>query len=170
MRKVVLFIATSLDGYIADTSGGVDWLFTDQDYGYTVFLETIDSVIMGRTTYEQILSFGEYPYSSKTGFVFSETRSGDRDENVEFVSGDVKSFVENLRQSPGKDIWLIGGGKLVRSFVQENLIDMFIIYVHPIILGAGISLFPSPLSTTHLTFQKSQAFDTGLVQLVYERE
>jgi dihydrofolate reductase len=160
----------SLDGYIADSSGGVDWLFTDQDYGYTDFLSTIDTVIVGRTTYEQILTFGEYPYRSQKGFVFSETRSGDRDENVEFISSDVKCLMENLKQAPGKDIWLVGGGKLVRSCLQANLIDRFVLYIHPIILGAGIPLFPTPLLTTQLTFQTSQAFDTGLVQLVYSKK
>jgi dihydrofolate reductase len=97
MRQVILFIASSLDGYIARTSGDVDWLFTDQDYGYTDFFANIDTLLMGRHTYEQVLSFGEYPYQGKQGFVFSRTRGGVSDENVTFISDNLASFVESLR-------------------------------------------------------------------------
>lgn len=74
MRKLILYIASSLDGYIARNSGGVDWLFVDQDYGYTDFIASVDTVLMGQRTYEQVLSFGEYPYQKHQGFVFSKTQ------------------------------------------------------------------------------------------------
>ncbi len=169
MRKVVLFIASSLDGYIATTSGGVDWLFTDQDYGYADFFAGVDTVLMGRRTYEQALSFGEYPYKGTQGFVFSRTRKVERDENVIFISGDLASFVEGLKSGTGKNIWLVGGSEVIQSFMSHDLIDEFVISVHPIILGDGIPLFRAPLPMRKLSFKHCRAFDTGLVQLTYIR-
>ncbi len=169
MRKVILFIASSLDGYIARTSGDVDWLFTDQDYGYTDFFARVDTVIMGRRTYEQVLSFGEHPYKGTQGFVFSRTYGGERDENVTFISDDIKVFIEGLKGDTGKDIWLVGGSEIIQSCIRHDLIDEFIISVHPIILGEGIPLFRSPLPMRTLSFQNCRAFDTGLLQLKYVR-
>ena len=168
MRKVILFIASSLDGYIARTSGSVDWLFTDQDYGYTDFLANIETVLMGRRTYEQVLSFGEYPYKGTQGFVFSRTRNKS-DEHVTFISGDLAGFVEGLKSGEGKDIWLVGGSELIQSCMSHDLIDEFVISVHPIILGDGIPLFRAPLQMRKLNFLNCRSFDTGLVQLVYVR-
>lgn len=114
MRKVILFIASSLDGYIARTSGAVDWLFTvndDQDYGYVDFLAGVDTILMGRRTYEQVLSFGEFPYKGIQCFVFSRTRGGERDEYVTFISGNIESFVKGLKNGTGKNIWLVGGSQ-----------------------------------------------------------
>src|SRR5687767_10378732 len=91
MRQLVLYIATSLDGYIARSSGAVDWLFTDQDYGYTKFLAGVDTVLMGCKTYAQLESFGPYPYSGSRGFVFSRTPRLPNAE-VTFISGDLASF------------------------------------------------------------------------------
>ena len=167
MRKVVLFIASSLDGFIARTSGEVDWLFTDQDYGYADFLAGVDTVLMGRRTYEQVLSFGEYPYKRIQGFVFSRTRKEDLDENVIFIQDDPAGFVEGLKRHTGKIIWLVGGSQIIRSVMSRDLIDEFVISVHPIILGDGIPLFHSPLPMRKLSLQHCRSFDTGLVQLTY---
>lgn len=169
MRKVILFIASSLDGYIARTSGSVDWLFTDQDYGYTDFLAGVDTILMGRRTYEQVLSFGEYPYKDIQGYVFSKVRAGETDEHVTFISGDPAGFVEGLKSSTGKDIWLVGGAAVIQLFMVHDLIDEFMIFVHPIILGKGIPLFHAPVPTRTLSFQNCRAFDTGLVRLTYVR-
>ena len=169
MRKVILFIASSLDGYIARTSGSVDWLFTDQDYGYTDFFATIDTVLMGRRTYEQVLSFGDYPYKGTQGFVFSKTHSEERDENVTFISSDLTSFIEKLKGGTGKHIWLVGGTEIIQSCISHDLIDEFVISVHPIILGDGIPLFRAPLPMRKLKLKNCRTFDTGLVQLTYIR-
>jgi dihydrofolate reductase len=173
MRKVILFIASSLDGYIARTSGAVDWLFTvneNQDYGYADFLASIDTVLMGRRTYEQVLSFGEFPYKGIQCFVFSRTHGGKRDEHVTFISDNIESFVKGLKNGTGKNIWLVGGSEVIQFFMSHDLIDEFIISVHPIILGDGIPLFRAPLPTKMLSFKKCRAFDTGLVQLTYVRQ
>ncbi len=169
MRKVVLFIATSLDGYIARTSGEVDWLFTDQDYGYNDFFAGIDTVLMGRRTYEQVLSFGEYPYKGTQGFVFSRTHKKEKDKNVTFVPNDPAEFVEGLKYCTGKTIWLVGGSEVIRSVMSRDLVDEFVISVHPIILGEGIPLFRAPLQMRKLSLNKCRSFDTGLVQLSYVR-
>jgi dihydrofolate reductase len=162
-----LYIATSLDGYIARTSGDVDWLFTDQDYGYTNFFASIDRLLMGRSTYEQLLTFGEYPYAGKQGFVFSRTTQHDHNENVNFVAGDLDSFVKNLKLQDGKDIWLVGGAAIAKTCLENNLVDRFILSIHPIILGEGIALFPQTLPTLSLKLEHSKTFETGLVQLTY---
>lgn len=168
MRKLILYIASSLDSYIARNSGDVDWLFTDQDYGYTDFLARIDTVLMGRNTYEKILTFGEYPYQATQGFVFSQTPKNN-DNNVEFVSTNLEPFIQNLKSLTGKDIWLVGGGQIIQLCLQNNLIDEFIISLHPIVLGDGIPLFPAPLTTKTLSLQHCKTFETGLVQLTYIR-
>jgi dihydrofolate reductase len=167
MRKLVLFIASSLDGYIARTSGEVDWLFTDQDYGYSDFSAKIDTVLMGRRTYDQVLSFGEYPYQGMHSFVFSKSYANKQDANVEFVSANLTHFIQALKHQAGKNIWLVGGSEIIHLCLQHDLIDEFIISIHPIILGDGIPLLRSPLSTKKLSFQHCQTFDTGLLQLTY---
>ncbi len=169
MRRVVLYIASSLDGYIARTSGEVDWLFTDQDYGYADFLAGVDTILMGRRTYEQVLSFGEYPYKSIQGFVFSRTQKERRDENVTFIRDNPAGFVERLINRTGKTIWLVGGSQVIQSIMSRDLIDEFVISVHPTILGDGIPLFRAPLPMRKLSLQHCRTFDTGLVQLTYVR-
>lgn len=108
MRAIVLFIASSLDGFIAKTDGSVDWLFTDNDYGYNEFFASVDTVIMGRKTYAQILEFGAYPYEGTQGFVLTRTSTAERDENVTFIGENIPGLIDTLRQSPGKNIWLVG--------------------------------------------------------------
>ncbi len=166
MRRLVLYIATSLDGYIARSSGEFDWLFTDQDYGYAAFFASVDTVLVGRKTYDQALGFGEYPYKGTTGFVFSRTPRVP-DANVTFVSGDLASFVSGLKRESGKNIWLVGGGEIVAECVRHDLIDDFSVFVHPIILGDGIPLFAPGLPERPLQFVRSQSFSSGLVEVSY---
>lgn len=170
MRKIILFIASSLDGFIAGKSGEIDWLFTDQDYGYTEFFKAIDVVIMGRKTYDQALTFGEYPFREKEAFVFSRTRVGATDGNANFISGDVAVFTESLKSRHGKDIWLVGGSELIQQFLKHDLIDEFVISIHPIILGEGIPLFPIPNPMQELHLEQCKTFNTGLVQITYSRK
>ncbi|MCG5058627.1 MAG: dihydrofolate reductase [Limnoraphis sp. WC205] len=169
MRKIRLFIASSLDGYIARTSGDIDWLFTDADYGYTEFISEIDTILMGRKTYEQIKGFGEYPYKEKKGFVFSQTLQGQKDENVEFVGSDLENFIHNLRQADGDDIWLVGGGELIRFFIKNNFLDELILAIHPIILGDGIPLIVKDTELEKkLQFKQVKTYDSGLLQVFYD--
>lgn len=168
MRKIRLFIASSLDGYIARTSGEVDWLFTDADYGYAEFFDSIDTLVMGGKTYRQILEFGEYPYKGKKGFVFSKTLQGKNDD-VEFVGGDIKSFIDKLRNDSGGDIWLVGGAEIIHYFIKERLLDELILSIHPIILGDGIPLIVKDASlSTKLQLKEVKTFDSGLLQVSYD--
>lgn len=156
--------------FIARPDGGIDWLFSDADYGYKAFFDSVDTVVMGRRTYELSLSFGPpYVYEGKASYVFSRTKAGTRDEHAEFITGNPKELIHSLQAQAGKDIWLVGGAELARDFLAEGLIDEFIIPVHPIVLGAGIPLFPAQGRELSLTFKNSIAFESGLVQLHYER-
>ena len=169
MRSIKLYIATSLDGYIARRSGEIDWLFDDQDYGYSDFLATIDTMIMGRKTYEQVLTFGEYPYPDKKNYVVSNQLQGKPAPYAEFVEADqLKPLVEELRRSDGKDIWLVGGAQVIRFFMQHRFVDELILSIHPIVLGDGIPLFLNdPQIETLFQLKAVKPFNSGLVQLSY---
>jgi dihydrofolate reductase len=170
MRKIKLYIASSLDGYIASEGDGIDWLFTDEDYGYAKFYDSIDTILVGRKTYDQSLKFDEYPYKGKKVYVF--TRRTDRNKNahyVEYINADIPSFVRGLLlQSVGKDIWLLGGGEIVSILLNADLIDEIILSIHPIILGGkGIPLFSNIKKQVKLQLLESIPFGSGLVQLCY---
>lgn len=179
MPEVILYIAASLDGYIARPDGAVDWLDevavqedgADEDFGYEEFYAGIGTVLMGRVTYEQLLTFDvDYPYPGTAGYVFSRTRAGHRDENVEFVDGDdIPQFIAHLRTTSDKNIWLIGGGLLVQEFLRHNLIDRFIITVMPVILGEGIPMFPPPTPQINLELVETLSFPSGMAQFTYRR-
>jgi len=144
-RKVVLYISMSLDGYIARKNGEVDWLDGDGsepniDYGYDKFINSIDTVIMGRKTYEQILSFGEYPYKGTKGYVFTSQKMNNT-EDVTFTDENVNDFITKLINEEGKDIWLIGGAGIIDDFIKNDLVDEYFITIIPYILGEGIPLF-----------------------------
>lgn len=143
-RNIILYIATSIDGYIANDDGTFEWLETTEvegDSGYDSLLERIDTVVMGKRTYDVVRGFDmDYPYRDFENYVFSRSVSGS-DEYASFINEDVKTFISNIRKKPGKDIWLIGGGNLAQEFFKENLIDEFQLAIAPIILGKGISLY-----------------------------
>ena len=139
LTKILVYIASSLDGYIARENGDIDWLPEASESGYDEFYKSIDTVILGKTTYDQVLTFGKYPYTDKKSFVFSKT-SQDIDNNVESVS-DVEKFVKDGLPGAGKNVWLVGGAKIIKAFLKQDAIDEIIITKIPIILGNGISLF-----------------------------
>lgn len=179
MPEVILYIAASLDGYIARVDGAVDWLDDipepgdgpDKDYGYGEFIAGVGTVLMGRVTYEQVLSFGvDYPYPGTDGFVFSRTRAGEQDENVRFVDGaDMAAFVDQLKAADKGNIWLVGGGQLVREFLRLDLIDRFELFILPVILGEGIPMFPPPSPEMKLALAGCRSYDNGMVWLTYRR-
>lgn len=143
-RPLILYIALSLDGYIADKSGGVDWLTSiggGGDFGYAEFLQTVDALIMGGTTYRQLMHWGiPWPYEGLDAYVFTRKKmpgSG----GVNFVDGNPKDFIETLRQKPGKKIWLMGGGDLVHQCLRDGIVDEFAFAFIPLLLGEGIRLF-----------------------------
>lgn len=167
MSKVVLFIATSLDGYIANPDGTVDWLFHDADYGYTEFMASVDAVVMGRKTWEKAGTFEDVPFAGKQVIVFSRSTPNSSEDRIRFVQGDPSATIAEIRSSVQKDIWLVGGGNSIQQFIASKLIDEFRIFVHPIILGEGIPLFHRQSGRTDLIFESSQSFPSGLVELRY---
>ncbi len=172
-RKVVLYIAASLDGYIARKNGAIDWLAGDGsdpyvDNGYSDFYKTIDTIIMGSKTYEQIiheLSPNMWVYEGKQCFV-ATTRDFDQNSNVKFVKGNLGALVSALKEQEGKNIWIIGGAEIIEQLVKENLIDEYIISVIPTILGNGIPLFKSGIPEIKLKLKNIRPLD-GVVEMYY---
>lgn len=170
MRRVKLFVATSLDGFIARADGSVDWLFTDGDFGMKAFFATVDTALIGRKTYDQMVSWGmPEAYAGLTNYVFSRSRRADDDVPVRHVTGDVPGFVGRLKREPGKDLWLVGGGGLVDAFREHDLIDDVILSVHPVLLGDGIPLFPDRYESLPLELERCVQYERGLVQLWYRK-
>lgn len=173
MRKLRLYIAASLDGYIASKNGGLEWLYEvpnpeNIDHGYHEFFSSIDTVIMGMNTYRTIVSFGvDWPYTGKRCYVFTTTQGVEPDGNVTFVSSDATAFVEALKEEEGKDIWLLGGGLFNASMLKANLIDDIMVCVVPAVVGKGIKIFEGLVDEVGLKLVKSKVFDTGMVLLEY---
>ena len=165
MTKILVYIASSLDGYVARENGDIDWLPEVSESGYDAFYKSVDTVIMGKTTYDQVLTFGEYPYKDKKSFVFSRT-SQNNDDNAEFVS-DVAKFVKDGFPGAGENIWLIGGAKIIGSFLKQGVVDEIIITVIPILLGKGISLFQNFEDEAKLELIKAEKYGQ-LVDLQYK--
>ena len=171
MRRVKLFIASSLDGYIAGPGDDTSWLFHDGDYGYALFFAGVDTVLTGRRTYEAALSFPEWPYADRKVVVF--TRGGDlriATPNTAATSRAPTDVVAELRSRSGRDLWLVGGGQLVRAFLDAGLIDDFIVSIHPILLGGGIPLAAPGAARTPLALVSERRFPSGLMQLTYRAD
>ncbi|MDF2587790.1 MAG: dihydrofolate reductase [Anaerocolumna sp.] len=144
-RNTILFIASSLDGYIATKDDSLEWLFKvdgEGDNGYSEFYDTVDTIVMGRRTYDWIIEkeMDQFPYKNKKCFVFSKSLKGSN-EYVEFIDEDIRAFVEKQKQLDGGKIWIVGGGDLLLDFLKEQLIDEFIITIAPTLIGSGIPLF-----------------------------
>lgn len=170
-REVVLYIAMSLDGYIADTEGGINWLSEvagQDDNGYLSFYSSIDTLIMGRRTYDQLLAFGcEWPYKGKACYVFT-TRPAAPDANVTFVQETPSALLARLQQQEGGRIWLVGGADLVQQFLAETAIDTLALAVIPMLLGDGIRLFKEGIPKTKLSLRQIEHFGEILL-LHYQR-
>jgi len=171
MRRVSLYIASSLDGYIARPDGAIDWLppvTPAEDYGYAEFFARVDTVLLGRKTYELSLTFGGQPYEGRRCVVFTRTPLQWRDPHAEFVSDDVAEFVRTLRAEPGRDIWLVGGAEIVAACLAGGVVDEIILTVVPVLLGRGVPLFlPGAHGDLPLRLRGARSFATGLVQMTF---
>lgn len=174
MRTIKLYIATSLNGKIAEKDGSVDWLYVKDaneqpDYGYEKFYESIDTTIQGSSTYKQVESWDiDFPYPEKKNFVITRNKELKNNENVEFISENHIEFIKELKNQEGGDIWLIGGGLVNTMLLNEGLIDELQLFVMPIILQDGIELFENLPNRTDLKLTNSKTHDTGAVELQYE--
>ncbi|WP_215144794.1 dihydrofolate reductase family protein [Exiguobacterium qingdaonense] len=172
MPHVVLYIAMSLDGQIARTDDKLDWLFEvegEGDNGYADFYKTVGAVVMGRRTYDEILHLSEaYPYADIPNFVM--TRNPDRKaDHVTFTDEPIDQLIHRLKAEVKEDIWLVGGGEVIQSAMRHELIDRYEIAVAPVVLGAGIPLFPNGTKETKLRLMNQQVYGQFMM-LTYERE
>ncbi|MFA5326606.1 MAG: dihydrofolate reductase family protein [Prolixibacteraceae bacterium] len=172
-RKVILYIATSLDGFIAKSDGDISFLSSvekeGEDYGYFSFLETIDTVILGRKTYDKVLSIGyELTYGDRNVFVLTRNPHPETDK-ITFYSGSLPELISNLKSKDGLNIFCDGGAETVHRLLQDELIDELIVSIIPVLLGDGIRLFKEGFPEQKLQFVQAKSFEKGLVQLHYIR-
>ncbi len=178
MKKIILDLAVTLDGFIEGPNGEIDWCIMDDDMDFDGFLSGIDTIFYGRVSYD---AWGNYQpeasanaaeeqlwkaVHSKKKYVFS--RENRQDERATFISSDLVENVNTIRQQEGKDIWLYGGAGLIKTFIKEGLVDVYRISVHPIVLGSGKPLFEDLTERLPLKLIKTNVFRSGVVQLVYE--
>lgn len=171
-RKVIVHIATSADGYIARPDGDIEWLTSRPApkgfYGMEAFTRTVDTKLLGRKTYEASLELGAKFDEKNPTIVFTRRAPpASVPRGVHFVSEDVGAYVRRLREQPGKDIWLMGGGELIASFLDARAIDEFVISVAPVFIGDGIPLIARRHREVPLVLRSVERFEDGLVQLHY---
>jgi dihydrofolate reductase len=169
MRKIILQVAMSLDGLIEGPNGEYDWCFVDEneDYGMSNFLKRIDSIFVGRKTYEMSLGMeGETGFSHIKQYVFSTTLDKVKNGDV-LIKGNVEEEVKKIKAQPGKDIWLFGGASLTSSLLEKDLVDEMELAVHPIVLGSGKPLFSNLKGRINLKLIDAITYSSGLVMMKY---
>ena len=171
-RKVIAHLAASADGFIAGPGGDLDWLTSRPApkgfYGMNAFMKTIDTMLLGRKTFEASLRLGAKFDSTSRTIVFSHhPPPSNAPPRVEFASGAIGPFVSRLRDEAGKDIWLMGGGELIASFLDEQALDEIVVSVVPVFIGDGIPLIARRHRHVPLVLQSVERFDDGMVQLHY---
>ena len=175
-RKIIVYIATSADGYIARPNGDVEWLNRrphKYDYGMRAFYASIDTILFGRKTYDWALAYQRKHRVASvfdkdvTNYIFSHKPPKRAAPGVEFVKEPIKSFVKRLRATPGKHIWMMGGGELIASFLDAGEIDEFDIHVVPVFIGKGIPLVAPRRRDIELRLQSAKKYPDGVVRLRY---
>ena len=179
-RKIIVFIATSADGFIARPDGDIEWLNRRPrtvDYGMREFYPTLDTILWGRKTYDWVVNY--YKKKGKTtglfdtrlaNYVFSRQPPARRASGVTFVSEPVKAFARRLRETPGKQIWMMGGGGLIASFLDAGEIDAFDIHMIPVLIGEGIPLVAPRHRDVPLRLRSAKKYPDGVVRLRYDIE
>ena len=169
MRKIILGVAVSLDGFIEGPNGEYDWCMMDQDYGMSAFMKRIDTLFLGRKTYEMAQAMGDHPsgFPKFKEYIFSTTLTGVKKDAV-LIKGNIRNEIEKIKNETGKDIWLFGGASLTTSLMNFGLVDELWLAIHPIILGGGKPLFNDLKERVKLELISSKFYNTGLVSVVYE--
>lgn len=172
-RKVILYIACSLDGYIAKPNDDLSFLEMVQkegeDYGYQNFVKSVDTVIMGRKTYDWVMQqVPEFPHHDKETFIITRTPKPSIGL-THFYTEDLLQLITDLKEKEGKNIFIDGGAQIVNELLKFSLIDEFMISVIPVLLGNGVKLFESNRPQNVLKMIETKTFDTGLVQLHYKK-
>ena len=168
MRKLVIGLAVSLDGFIEGPNGEYDWCFMDPEYNMMEFFQRFDTIFVGRKTYEMSAGMegGPEGFPKMKEYVFSTTLDRVK-ADATIISGDIKSEVEKIKKEKGKDIWLFGGAGLTTSLLNMGLVDELSLAVYPIILGGGKPLFNKIQDRINLTLLNSRAYSSGLLMLNY---
>jgi dihydrofolate reductase len=178
LRRIILDLAVTLDGFIEGKNGEVDWCIMDSEMGFINFLNQIDTILYGRKSYDL---WGQFTpriedtetekelwelVHSKEKYVFSRTQKG-TDNKAIFINDNIVEEVNKLKNKPGKDIWLYGGASLITTFINLGLVDEFRLSVHPVILGEGKPLFMDIKKRLNLNVINTRTFSSGVVQLIY---
>jgi dihydrofolate reductase len=169
MRRVLYRVAASLDGYIAGPHGELDWIVSDPAIDFAAIYEGVDTVLLGRRTYELTQQPGAPPWPADWHiYVFSRTLPPAQHSGVTVISGNAGAAVAALRAAPGREIWLFGGGSLFRSLLQAKQVDIVEVAIIPVMLGGGVPLLETGAPLTRLSLVHSQSYPSGLVSLRYE--
>ncbi|MDO6391169.1 dihydrofolate reductase family protein [Pontibacter sp. BT731] len=178
MRKVILDLAVTLDGFIEGPKGEVDWCILDDDMDFQGFLSSIDTILYGRVSYEMWGNYEPDANASETEkaiwaavhakekIVFSNQQR--QDSKATFVTSGIPEKIAEMKNQNGKDIWMYGGAKLITTFIHHGLVDIYRISVHPTVLGAGKPLFQDLKERINLNLIEVNRFRSGVVQLIYE--
>ncbi|MEO6681197.1 MAG: dihydrofolate reductase family protein [Ginsengibacter sp.] len=176
MRKLIIYIASSLDGYIAKPNDDLSFLKlvekNDEDYGYAAFIATIDTIILGRKTYDWVIKeigASYYANGERNVYVITRTERPAAGKAI-FYTGDLTELIQQLKSEEGKNIFCDGGAEVIDALIKDDLIDEYIISIIPVLLGSGTKLFKDNRPEQELELISSKSFDTGLTQLHYKRK
>ena len=180
MKKVILNLAVTLDGFIEGPNGEIDWCIMDDDMNFDNFIDSIDTIFYGRVSYDAWGNFQPDENTnpaekmmwegihSKNKFVFSSQNR--QNEKATFITSNIANKVAEIQKQDGKDIWLYGGASLIKTFINLRLIDIYKISVHPVVLGSGKPLFENLKERMGLRLIETKVFKSGVVELTYEPE
>jgi dihydrofolate reductase len=173
-RKLILYIATSLDGYIAMPNDDLSFLSVvekpGEDYGYKDFIATVDTIIMGRKTYDWVMKqVNTFPHANKETYIITRTEKPAHG-NLQFYTGSLPELVTTLKLKSGKHIFCDGGAEVVNELLRHQLVDEIILSIVPYLTGKGIRLFQELRPEQQMKLVEVKSFDTGLVQLHYSRK
>lgn len=169
MRRIRYQVACSLDGYIADPTGGTDWIVQEPEIDFDELFSQFDTLLMGRRTYEDVSKLADGFWGKKV-LVFSRTLRQEDHPGVTVVSADVEQRLKELRSEPGKDIWLFGGGELFQSLLELGCVDTVEPAIIPVLLGGGRPLLVAPAGRKRLTLTRQRVYPSGIIWLEYEIE
>ena len=177
MKRIKLYIATTIDGYIATSDGDVDWLreypnLEHLDYNFRKFLSETDTILMGGQTYRNLLCMDvTWPYKDKTTHIISRSPITSKlDSNIHIVTENAIEEIAKLKEKEGNDIGLVGGGELTKMLLQHNLIDEMTITTIPMLLGGGVPLFPQFFPISDWQIDKTELLENGMTQTVYHKK
>jgi dihydrofolate reductase len=169
MRRVLYRVASSLDGFIAGPNGEIDWIVADPTVDFVSLYAGVDTVLLGRRTYEMTLQPGAPPWPAGWRiYVFSKTLDAARHAGVTVVSGNIGATVAGLRSEAGRDIWLFGGGSLFASLLAAQVVDQIEVAIMPVLLGGGTPLVSAVAPRSGLILTRSNTSPSGIVNLQYQ--